>query len=328
METSPAAPRHPIRPRLRRKIYLMLGGEGHHSRLVRVVDFALMTLISVNCVFSILETVERLSIVHGHIFHDFDLISVGIFSVEYGLRLWTAVEMERYRHPLWGRLRYLCTPLALIDLLAVLPFYLGFFVQLDLRELRVLRLLRVFKLSRYSSAMSIMMAVIRQEARGIGTILFIFLVTLVFVSSLMYLLEHPAQPAVFSDVPSAMWWGVVTMTTLGYGDMVPITAFGRVLGGVTALIGIAMIALPAGILASGFTEQLRMRREDYVQNVEQLLQAGKITARQRRRLEETRIALGLSHDEASHILEHAMKGGDLLCPHCGEPIASGSDHKE
>lgn len=312
--------------RLRRKVYLMLGGEGKHTRWVRAVDLALMCLIIANCVSSILETVERLAIVHGKIFHDFDLISVGIFTIEYLLRLWTAVEIEKYRHPLWGRLRYLCTPMAIIDLLAVLPFYLGFLVQLDLRELRVLRLLRVFKLSRYSSAMSIMLAVIRQEARGIGTILFVFLVILVTVSSLMYLLEHPAQPSVFADVPSAMWWGVVTMTTLGYGDMVPVTVMGRMLGGLTALIGIAMIALPAGILASGFTEQMRLRREDYREDVERSLKSGNLSPRQRRNLEAERVALGLSREEASHIVKQATEQGAPTCPHCGAVLTPAADH--
>jgi voltage-gated potassium channel len=310
----------PATLRLRRKVYQMLGGEGRHTPLVKAVDWSLMTLIVVNCVFSILETVDSLSIVHGRKFHDFDVISVGIFSVEYVLRLWTAVEMEKYRHPLWGRLRYLATPLAIVDLLAVLPFYLGFFVQLDLRELRVLRLLRVFKLGRYSSALSIMNSVVRAESRGIGTILFVFLVILISVSSLMYLFEHPAQPQVFSDVPSAMWWGVVTMTTLGYGDMVPVTPLGRILGGFTAVIGIAMIALPAGILASGFTEQLRLRREDYEVNVDSLLKSGKITPAMRRKLEEARQALGLTHDEAAHIIDHARRGEALSCPHCGKPM--------
>jgi len=311
----------PAAQRLRRKVYQMLGGEGRHTPLVKAVDWSLMTLIVVNCVFSMLETVDSLSVMHGHIFHDFDVISVGIFSIEYVLRLWTCVEMEKYgHHPVWGRLRYLVTPLALVDLLAVLPFYLGFFVQLDLRELRVLRLLRVFKLSRYSSALSIMNSVIRSESRGIGTILFVFLVILVSVSSLMYLFEHPAQPQVFADVPSALWWGVVTMTTLGYGDMVPITPLGRILGGFTAVIGIAMIALPAGILASGFTEQIRLRREDYEVNVNSLLKSGKITPAMRRQLEQARIALGLTHDEAAHIIDHARQGKSLTCPHCGKAM--------
>jgi voltage-gated potassium channel len=310
----------------RRKIWQMLGGEGHRSRLVRLLDFALMALICVNCVFSMLESVERLAVVHGQKFHDFDVISVVIFSVEYCLRLWTIVEDGKYADPLWGRLRYVITPLAIVDLLAVLPYYLGFIVTFDLRELRVLRLLRVFKLSRYSSAMGIMNAVLRQEARSMGTVMFVFLVILVFISSVMYLLEHPVQPEVFSDVPTALWWGVETMTTLGYGDMIPKTPLGKLLGGLTALLGVGMIALPAGIMASGFTEQMRLRREDFEQDVEKLSRrTGELTPRQRRGLEEARIALGLSHEEAAHIVSNARKGAGLRCPHCGEPIAKSGE---
>jgi len=305
----------------RRKTFQMLGGEGHRTRLVKALDYALMALICVNCVFSMLESVERLAVMHGEVFHDFDVVSVVIFSVEYWLRLWTIVEDEDYADPLWGRLRYVMTPLALVDLFAVLPFYLGFIVSFDLRELRVLRLLRVFKLTRYSNAMGIMTAVLRQEARSMGTVMFVFVVILVFISSLMYLLEHPVQPDVFTDVPTALWWGVETMTTLGYGDMVPMTPIGKLLGGLTALMGVGMIALPAGIMASGFTEQIRLRREDFEHDVEKLVRHGELTPRQRRRLEEARIALGLTHEEAAHIVTHARMGKGLRCPHCGEPIA-------
>lgn len=305
----------------RRKVYQMLGGEGHRSRLVRAIDFALMTLICVNCIFSMLESVERLSMVHGQKFHDFDVISVAIFSVEFLLRLWTAVEMPKYRHPLWGRLRWLATPLAVVDLLAVLPFYLGFFVQFDLRELRVLRLMRIFKLSRYSNAMGIMTSVLRQEARSMGTVTFVFLILLLFISSLMYLFEHPVQPDVFSDVPTALWWGVETMTTLGYGDMIPATPVGKLLGGLTAVLGVGMIALPAGIMASGFTEHMRLRREEFADDVEKFALGGELTTRQRRRLEAARLTLGLSVEEAAHILHHARKGKGIRCPHCGKPIA-------
>ena len=306
----------------RRKVYQMLGGEGHRSGLVRAIDYALMTLICVNCVFSMLESVERLAVVHGKVFHDFDLISVAIFSVEYLLRLWTAVEMPRHSHPVWGRLRWLTTPLAIVDLLAVLPFFLGFIFQFDLRELRVLRLLRIFKLSRYSNAIGIMNAVLRQEARAMGTVMFVFLIILLFISSLMYLVEHPVQPDVFSDVPTALWWGVETMTTLGYGDMIPATPLGKLLGGLTAIMGVGMIALPAGIMASGFTEHMRLRREEFAEDVEKFSQSGaELTARQRRRLEAARLALGLSHEEAAHILHHARTGQGIRCPHCGKPIA-------
>ena len=238
------------------------------------------------------------------------------------MRVWTAVEVEdeRFHHPFYGRLRYIFTPMAIVDLVAIVPFYLGMFFEVDLRAMRVLRLLRVFKLTRYSHAMTIMIDVLRQEAKSIGAMLFVFLVILVFVSSLMYMLEHPAQPHVFADIPSAMWWAAVTMTTLGYGDMVPLTPLGRILGACTAVIGVGMIALPAGVLASGFSEQVRQRREEYLETVEKVIHEGRMTRREQRALEDTRIALGLSHDEAAHLLEHAAKGGITHCPHCGEKI--------
>ena len=308
--------------KLRHRTYEVLGGEGHRATMTKLVDYALMTLITVNCVFSVLESVEHLAIVHGHIFHAFDVLSVLIFSIEYGLRVWTAVEIadRRFHHPILGRLRYVATPMAIVDLVAILPFYLGFLVEVDLRAMRVLRLLRVFKLTRYSQAMNIMLHVLRQELRSIGAMLFVFVVILVFVASLMYMLEHPYQPKVFSDIPSAMWWAVVTMTTLGYGDMVPSTTLGRILGACTAVIGVGMIALPAGVLASGFNEALRLRREEYEETVEKVMSEGRITRRDRRALEETRLALGLTHEEAAHILQQHMRGPHETCPHCGERV--------
>jgi len=310
--------RHSTYRHLRRRVYHMLGGEGHDETIVKILDYALVTLICVNCVFSVLESVEQLSIVHGHIFHAFDKFSVIVFSIEYLLRVWTAVEHEdpHFRHPVMGRLRFLFTPMAIVDLIAIAPFYLGIFFEVDLRAMRVLRLMRVFKLTRYSQAMTIMIAVLRQEARAIGALLFVFVVILTFVSSLMYLLEHLAQPRIFADIPSAMWWAVVTMTTLGYGDMVPVTALGRIIGACTAVIGVGMIALPAGVLASGFSEQVRIRREAYLESVEKVMTDGQIPRRARRRLEETRQRLGLSHDEASYMLEKAVHA-PTHCPHCG-----------
>jgi voltage-gated potassium channel len=315
----PSANRSSAYRTLRHRTYQMLGGEGHEGTVVKLMDYALVTLICINCIFSVLESVEHLAVVHGHIFHAFDKFSVIIFSIEYVLRVWTAVEIgnPRFRHPVLGRLRFMFTPMALVDLIAVAPFYLGIFFEVDLRAMRVLRLLRVFKLTRYSQAMTIMIAVLRQEARAIGAVLFVFLVILIFISSLMYLLEHLAQPHVFSDIPSAMWWTVVTMTTLGYGDMVPITALGRMVGAITAVIGVGMIALPAGVLASGFSEEMRQRREEYQENVEKALtETGQIPRRAKRHLEEVRIKLGLSHDEAAHILERAAESPHH-CPHCG-----------
>lgn len=299
----------------------MLGGEGHSDLLVKLVDSFLIALIVLNVVAVVMESVEHLSIAHGPVFHAFDLISVGIFSLEYLLRLWTAVEIDepRYRHPVWGRLRWAVSPMAIVDLLSVLPFYLGLMVEADLRAIRVLRVLRVFKLGRYSMAMNVMGAVARQEARSISAVLFVMAVILVLTSSLVYLFEHRAQPHVFSDIPTAMWWAVVTLTTLGYGDMVPVTAMGRVLGALTAILGVGMIALPAGVLASGFSEQMRIRREEYREAVEKALEDGHLNRSERRLLEQTRRNLQLSDEEASLILRQSVESGHL-CPHCGKGL--------
>lgn len=298
----------------------MLGGEGHSDLWVRVVDGALIALIVLNILAVILESVPTLSISHGPVFHAFDLFSVGVFTVEYALRVWTAIELDdkRFKHPLWGRLRYMATPLAMIDLLAVLPFFMGYFVELDLRTLRVLRLLRIFKLTRYSQAIHMLVAVLRQEARAVGAMLFILIVLVVFMGSLMYLIEHPTQPHIFPDIPTAMWWAIVTLTTLGYGDVTPVTPLGRLLGGVVAVAGVAMVALPSGILASGFSEQLRMRREEYSEKVAKAMSDGKITKAERHALEEMRKQLGLGEEEAASILSHlANQPKETNCPHCG-----------
>jgi voltage-gated potassium channel len=303
---------------LRRTVYHSLGGDGHSDLLVKAVDFCLIVLIVLNVGAVVLESVEHLAIAHGPVFHAFDMVSVVIFSVEYLLRLWTAVELRdpRFHHPLWGRLRWATSPMAVIDLVSVLPFYLGIVVAMDLRAMRVLRVMRVFKLGRYSMAMNVMASVVRQEARAIGAVLFVMMVILVFTSSLMYLFEHHVQPHVFSDIPTSMWWAVVTLTTLGYGDMVPVTGLGRTLGGLTAVLGVGMIALPAGLLASGFSEQMRIRREEYREAVEKALEDGAIDKREKRLLEHTRHVLELSDEEASLILRQAVEGGHT-CPQCG-----------
>ncbi len=308
---------------MRRLLHHMLGGEGHDDLRVKLIDGALIALIVLNIFAVILESVPTLSMAHGPVFHAFDLFSVGVFTVEYVLRVWTAVELNhtRYQHPLWGRLRYMATPLALVDLLAILPFFLGYFVELDLRTLRVLRLLRIFKLTRYSSAMHMLVAVLRQEARAVGAILFIMIVMVVFMGSVMYLIEHPTQPDVFPDIPTSMWWAVVTLTTLGYGDVTPVTSLGRLLGGVTAVAGIGMVALPSGILASGFSEQLRQRRAEYSQKAAKALSDGHLSKAERFALEEMRLELGMSEDEAKSILSQlAKQPKEANCPHCGHAL--------
>ncbi len=201
-----------------------------------------------------------------------------VFTVEYLLRLWTA-DVLYPECPAWrARLRYACTGMAVIDLLAVLPFWLAFVPFLhpvsliSLRTLRLFRLLRLFKLNRYSDALQMMVEVFRQRFHQLMASLFFVWVLMIIASLLMYAVEHDAQPEAFRNAFSGFWWAVATLTTVGYGDIYPITVAGRLLGAVIALLGVGMVAIPTGILSSGFMDRLNaQRRADFdVANREQL----------------------------------------------------------
>jgi len=182
--------------------------------------------------------------------------------VEYLLRVWACVEDRRYQGALRGRLRFLFTAQALIDLLAILPFYLTF-LTLDLRFMRALRLfriVRVAKVGRYMSAFSLFGRVLRSRKEELILSTGVMLILLLLSSCLMYYAENEAQPEQFPNIPSAMWWAVATLTTVGYGDVYPVTALGRLLGAFTAILGIGLFALPTGILGSGFVEEIQARR--------------------------------------------------------------------
>ncbi|MCS6968795.1 MAG: ion transporter [Cytophagales bacterium] len=241
---------------MRKVVYNGLNGIGKAGRVGNVF---LILLICANAVVIVLESEPALKETYGNFFHYFDLCSVALFSAEYLLRLWTVVENPTYRHPFFGRVRYLVTPIAIIDLLAVLPFYLHLTNLFDLRILRILRVLsifRLFKIMRYMRALSLITKVLRERKEGliISTILMFFM--LLITSALMYYVEHQVQPEKFSSILRTMWWGIITLTTVGYGDMYPITGLGKLLGGLIAVIGVGLFALPAGLIASGFSEEL------------------------------------------------------------------------
>ena len=222
----------------------------------------MVVLIITNVVAVILETVAELAAAHATFFYVFELFSVAVFTVEYGLRIWSAVENEdeeAYRHPVTGRIKYATTPLALIDLMAIVPFYLSFFLSVDLRFMRIFRLLRLLKLTRYSTAIQTLWAALTSQRRPLGAALVIIVILLVFASSIIFLMEKEAQPEAFSSIPAAMWWGLATLTTVGYGDVTPVTAVGKVFGAFIMVLGIGMFALPAGILATGFANEIRKR---------------------------------------------------------------------
>ena len=246
---------------LRKRIYDVIESSDPEDWKGKWFDDFMIVLIVTNVVAVVLETVESLSVAYKTFFDVFELFSVAVFSIEYVLRIWTAVESEdnRFRPPVAGRVRYSMTWLALIDAIAILPFYLEAFLSVDLRFMRVFRLLRLLKLTRYSTALQTLGAAVHGQRRVLGAALMIIVTLLVFASSIIYLLENEAQPEAFASIPEAMWWGLATLTTVGYGDVTPISAAGKVFGAFIMVLGIGMFALPAGILATAFANELRKR---------------------------------------------------------------------
>ncbi len=226
-------------------------------------DLFIISLIILNVLAIVLESVQSVRTTFQAQFEAFEVFSVAIFTIEYLLRVWTANLNPHYHKPIIGNLKYAMTPLAIIDLLAFLPFYLAS-LGLDLRILRVLRIFRIFrlfKIVRYVKALSLINRVFRKKKEELIISLVFTAFLLLFASTLMYYVEHDTQPDNFSSIPRTMWWGIATLTTVGYGDIYPVTPLGQVLGGIIAIIGIGLFALPTGILASGFSEELSRRKQ-------------------------------------------------------------------
>ena len=249
--------------KLKLRVYDILVETDDNELIDRIVAVFLMLLILINTVAVVLETVAEYNERYGAVFDWLEAFSVTVFTVEYLLRLWVAPLDPRYSKPVTGRIRYAFSLMAIIDLLAILPTLLQLIFPLDLRLLRFLRLFRLFrlfKLSRYVESLDTLDDVVRSRKEELLVTVVMIAMLLLFASSLMYVVETEVQPDKFPDIPSAMWWGVATLTTVGYGDVFPVTGLGRFLAGFIAFLGIGIFALPTGILASGFAEEVRKRR--------------------------------------------------------------------
>lgn len=247
---------------LKQRIHEILEGQSEEDKPGHLFRFFITALIVASTLAVILETVPALAARYHPFFNWFEVFTITVFTLEYASRLWSCTTDPELTHPITGRVRMALRPLTLIDLLAILPFYLPLFGALDLRfirSLRLLRLLRLFKLGRYSDSLHIMGRVFQAKKGELSVTLFVASILLIIVSSLMFFIENSAQPDKFSSIPAAMWWGIATLTTIGYGDIFPITLAGKVLGSFSALIGIGMFALPAGILGSAFMEEINKR---------------------------------------------------------------------
>lgn len=232
----------------------------------------LIGLIVINVAAVVLGSIDNYAGQYGGFFQFFEVFSILIFTAEYLLRLWAVCEPGK-------RLRYACTPLMIIDLIVILPFFLGPLVSVDLRILRLFQLLKLF---RHFSSLHLLGKVLRAEAQPMAGALAVMAVLILIAASIMHFAEGDVQPEAFGDIPSAMWWAAVTLTTVGYGDVSPITPLGQLIAGFVMVIGVGMVALPAGMLASRFSQEL--------------------------------------HDNGSTI--SLEEGEAIICPHCKREIGS------
>ena len=230
----------------------------HSSNASLRLQLVISILIVLNALAVVLETVEMIRVPCEQVFYVFEIISVAIFAIEYLARVWVANLTPQYQHPVAGRIRYMFTPMALIDFLSILPFFLSL-AGVDLRVLRLVRLLRLLKLTRYSKAMNRIVDAIKACKEELIMILVLMAVLLLISATLIYFAEHDAQPEAFSSIPASLWWAVVTLATIGYGDVYPITIAGKIIAGVAAIFGIGMFALPGGIIASELISRSKMK---------------------------------------------------------------------
>lgn len=249
--------------RTTQRVYEILEGVTN-DKTTKAFQIFIVSLISVNVLVVIIETEESVLDEYGYLFTPFEVFSIIIFTGEYVSRLVVCKLNPKYQNSKFGIIRFVFTPMMLVDLAAILPFFLPFVVA-DTRIIRIIRLLRLFrlfKLARYSDPMKTLGDAVKAKSGDLAVAFFILFIVLIFASSLMYYAENEAQPEIFSSIPSSMWWGVITLTTIGYGDTYPVTVVGKIIGAGVAVIGIAVYAIPTGIMASAFTEQLRRKKED------------------------------------------------------------------
>lgn len=249
---------------MKRRVYEIISRAEDGDRASKVFDVTIMALIVLSILSIILQSFESLATAWAGGFHALEVVTVAVFSCEYLLRVWTAdLEYTGAKHP---RIKYILSFMAIIDLLAILPFYLPFFAA-DLRFLRMVRLLRlfrllrVFKLGRYFDALQTIVKVLRESATQLIISVALCMFVMLFSAIVMYTVENPVQPEQFPNVISSLWWAICTLTTVGYGDVYPVTAVGRFFAAVISLVGIGIIAIPTGIIAAGFTSAIEHKED-------------------------------------------------------------------
>ena len=307
-------------PRLKATVHVLLEGTPRYTRGQKAWDSVLIGLILANVLAVVLGTVKSLSGQYATLFSTFEILSVSVFTLELILRFWVSdlSPGAASKQPRW---RFWANPYTLADVLAILPFYLGFLVNLDLRLLRLLRLFRVFRISPYFRSLALLGSVIKQEYRPMLSALAVIAILMLFAAAGIYLLEREGQPETFGDLPSALWWVVVTLSTVGYGDAVPLTWLGRGLGAVIMILGIGMVALPAGMLASRFSEVMHRQQALFRRFVEERIEDGSELSDES--VEQLRQDLFINRAEARSIIANCLDESQRprnFCPSCGSRL--------
>ena len=313
--------------RIRKRTFEVMEVGRPDDQLSRWVDSLIMTLVAGNVVAVILESVAEIRLAYGDLFIAFNQVSVAAFTVEFACRIWAAREKHGSGTTACRRrLRYLVSPLAIIDFLAIAPFYLSAYVSFDLRFLRILRLLRIVKLTRYSRAMHRMGEVFRMQRRALTASLFLLSISIILSASALHVVEHKVQPQAFGSIPAAMWWAVCTLTTVGYGDVTPITPLGKALASCITIIGIGMVALPTSLLASGFAHVMNRNERELEAEAAEALADGIVTSQEALSYSDLAESLYIEPEVADEIIEAVQKRHVLEdfgdCPHCGKSISS------
>lgn len=251
---------------LKRRIFFLIDEKGRKkSPWNRFFHLTVAALIWMSVIAIVLESFQPIRGKFQWFFDAFELLTVIVFTTEYLLRFWTA-DLKYKKLSTWqARWKFVVSPMGIIDLLAVLPFFLPIFFKFDLRFIRILRiirLLRIFKLNRYTRALTLFTHVFYEKRNELGITLFVMFLMLLMSSTIMYYLESDVQPDEFPDIISTFWWSVATLTTVGYGDVYPVTGWGKLVSGVIAILGIGLVALPTGILSAGFIEKIEERHEE------------------------------------------------------------------
>lgn len=297
---------------LRQQLYALLYPMPTSGKLHIYADSFLMLMILVSVVLILLESVAFMEAMFHAEFQVLDTLVIIIFSVEYFLRIYVAPEDPKYASPFIGRLKFTTSLSALIDLIAIAPFFLAIFIGhlVDLRFMRIFRLARILKLTRYTNSLDTLARVFIREIPVLSAAGFLMLLLVLLAASLGYLFEHQAQPDKFENIPQSIYWAVITLASVGYGDMSPITPMGRLMTVVLALVGIGIFALPTGLLASAFSDQLRQDRERLNRMVDEALSDGVLSGEEMAAIVSEAKRLHLADADVAFLIKNGMRRSD------------------